>query len=90
MAGQFKDFGPRVREVRHGDALEIAGFSVHVHGQDHALIHRDIPVVENRGFLVDADLFHPGVTLVSPAPEVLNFALGSRRKSAAGRSGRTC
>jgi L-ascorbate metabolism protein UlaG (beta-lactamase superfamily) len=75
VAGQFKDFGARVREVRHGDALEIAGFSVHVHGQDHALIHRDIPVVENRGFLVDGDLFHPGDSLTVPDEPVSTLLL---------------
>ena len=43
-----------------GDALEVAGYSVHVYGVDHALIHQDIPLVVNTGFLVEAELFHPG------------------------------
>src|ERR1700760_2668272 len=29
---QFADFGDRVRTVNEGDALDVAGFSVHVYG----------------------------------------------------------
>src|SRR5260370_13387168 len=72
---QFKDFGDRVHEVRSGNALEIAGFSVHVHGQDHALIHRDIPRAANSGFLVDGDLFHPGDSLTVPGDPVSTLLL---------------
>ena len=53
ICAQFAEFGDRVHEVKHGDALEVAGFDVHVYGVDHALIHPDIPLVVNTGFLVD-------------------------------------
>jgi L-ascorbate metabolism protein UlaG (beta-lactamase superfamily) len=70
VATQFGEFGHRVHEVRHGDAPEVAGFSVHVYGQDHALIHQDIPRVINTGFLVDGDLFHPGDSFTIPEDPV--------------------
>ncbi len=70
VAAQFREFGDRVHEVSHGDALEVAGFSVHVYGQDHALIHADIPLVINTGFLVDGDLFHPGDSFTIPEDPV--------------------
>jgi L-ascorbate metabolism protein UlaG (beta-lactamase superfamily) len=70
ICAQFTDFGDRVREVRHGDALEVAGFSVHVYGVDHALIHKDIPLVVNTGFLVEGNLFHPGDSLTIPEEPV--------------------
>jgi L-ascorbate metabolism protein UlaG (beta-lactamase superfamily) len=70
VAAQFREFGGRVHEVRHGDALEVAGFSVHVYGQDHALIHQDIPRITNTGFLVDGDLFHPGDSFTIPEDPV--------------------
>jgi len=70
VAAQFREFGDRVHEVRHGDAPEVAGFSVHVYGQDHALIHEDIPRVTNTGFLVDGDLFHPGDSFTIPEDPV--------------------
>jgi len=70
VAGQFREFGDRVHEVSHGDALEVAGFSVHVYGEEHALIHKDIPLVINNGFLVDGDLFHPGDSFTIPEDPV--------------------
>ena len=50
ICAQFVEFGDRVHEVKHGDALQVAGFDVHVYGVDHALIHPDIPLVVNTGF----------------------------------------
>ena len=66
VAVQFSEFGDRVHEVQHGDALDIAGFGVHVYGTEHALIHDDIPLVTNTGFLIDGDLFHPGDSFTVP------------------------
>jgi L-ascorbate metabolism protein UlaG (beta-lactamase superfamily) len=75
VCAQFSDFGGRVREVRHGDALEIAGFSVHVYGEKHALIHRDIPLVDNSCFLVDGEVFHPGDSFTVPEDRVSTLLL---------------
>jgi L-ascorbate metabolism protein UlaG (beta-lactamase superfamily) len=70
IGAQFAEFGDRVHEVRHGDALDVAGFSVHVYGVDHALIHPDIPLVVNTGFLVEGELFHPGDSYTVPEEPV--------------------
>ena len=70
ICAQFTEFGDRVHEVGHGDALEVAGFSVHVYGVDHALIHPDIPIVVNTGFLIDSELFHPGDSFTIPEDPV--------------------
>jgi L-ascorbate metabolism protein UlaG (beta-lactamase superfamily) len=75
VADQFKDFGDRVHQVRHGDALAIAGFDVHVYGEKHALIHQDIPLVENTGFMVDGSLFHPGDSFTVPEDPVETLLL---------------
>jgi len=75
ITAQFAEFGDRVHETRHGDALSVAGFEVHVYGRDHALIHRDIPLVVNTGFLVDGDLFHPGDSLTVPEEPVRTLLL---------------
>jgi len=75
VCAQFTDFGDRVHEVRHGDALSVAGFSVHVHGVDHAPIHKDIPIVVNTGFLVEGDLFHPGDSYTVPEEPVRTLLL---------------
>ena len=75
VADQFKDVGDRVHEVRHGDALTIAGFDVHVYGEKHALIHREIPLMENTGFVVDGSLFHPGDSFTVPEDPVQTLLL---------------
>jgi L-ascorbate metabolism protein UlaG (beta-lactamase superfamily) len=75
ITAQFTEFGGRVHETRHGDALSVAGFDVHVYGRDHALIHRDIPLVLNTGFLVNGDLFHPGDSFTVPEDPVRTLLL---------------
>ncbi|MEU6746304.1 MBL fold metallo-hydrolase [Spirillospora sp. NPDC046719] len=54
------DHGGRVRAVASGDALSIGDFAVTVHGERHAVIHPDIPIVANTGYLIDGRLYHPG------------------------------
>lgn len=61
-----EQFGDRARQVGPGDAPQIAGFSVHAHGEQHAVIHPDIPVVANTGFLIDGEVFHPGDAFTIP------------------------
>ena len=85
IRAQFGEFGDRVHEVQHGDALEVAGFSVHVYGVDHALIHRDIPLVVNTGFLVEGELFHPGDSYTVPEDPVSDAAPPDQRPLAEGR-----
>ena len=46
--------------VAAGDELSVGPFGVTVHGRDHAVIHPDIPVIPNVGYLVDGSLYHPG------------------------------
>jgi L-ascorbate metabolism protein UlaG (beta-lactamase superfamily) len=70
LAGQFAEFGARVHALDEGDAVEVAGFSVHVYGARHALVHQDIPIVANAGFLIDGTVFHPGDALTVPDQEV--------------------
>ena len=67
---QFGDFGDRVHRVKAGDAVDVAGFSVHVYGREHALLHRDIPVIPNTGFLFDGTVFHPGDSYTVPEADV--------------------
>jgi L-ascorbate metabolism protein UlaG (beta-lactamase superfamily) len=70
VAGQFAGFGDRVRAVAHGDEFTAAGFAVRVYGSQHAVVHPDIPVIANVGFLVDGEVFHPGDALTVPEDPV--------------------
>jgi L-ascorbate metabolism protein UlaG (beta-lactamase superfamily) len=75
VAGQLEGLGGRVHVVGHGDAVSVAGFDVHVHGELHAQIHPEIPRVKNVGFLVDGQVFHPGDALTVPDEPVATLLL---------------
>lgn len=63
VAAQFSDLDGQVHPVAHGDTFTAAGFDVHVYGEKHAVIYRDIPIIANTGFAVDGEVFHPGDAL---------------------------
>src|SRR4051812_35358807 len=73
VAKDLEDLGGRVRAVGEGDSLTIAGFEVAVAGQRHEVVHPDVPPVENVGFLIDGEVFHPGdaFTVLNDVPTLL-------------------
>jgi L-ascorbate metabolism protein UlaG (beta-lactamase superfamily) len=75
VAEQLDGPAGRVHVVGHGDAVTVAGFEVHVHGELHAVIHPDIPRIKNVGFLVDGQVFHPGDALTVPEEPVPTLLL---------------
>jgi L-ascorbate metabolism protein UlaG (beta-lactamase superfamily) len=70
VASQFADLSDRVHPVTHGDTFSAAGFDVHVYGSEHAVLHQDIPVIANVGFMLDGEVFHPGDALTVPEDRV--------------------
>lgn len=70
VAGQFPDTAARVHVVDHGDTFTAAGFDVHVYGSEHAVLHQDIPMIANVGFMIDGEVFHPGDALTVPEDPV--------------------
>ncbi|MDF2049731.1 MBL fold metallo-hydrolase [Arthrobacter sp. Cr_A7] len=56
----------RVNAVQPGTAFEAAGFAFRSFGGQHALIHPQIPVVANIGYLIDENVYHPGDSFVIP------------------------
>ncbi|WP_433328543.1 MBL fold metallo-hydrolase [Spirillospora sp. CA-294931] len=75
VAGSLADLGGRVHEVGHGDSVDVAGFEVHVYGEDHEILHPDVPPIPNTGFLVDGQVFHPGDALTVPDEPVPTLCL---------------
>jgi L-ascorbate metabolism protein UlaG (beta-lactamase superfamily) len=75
VAAQLEGLGQRLHVVGDGDALEVAGFVVHVHGEHHAVIHPEIPRIRNIGFLVAGQVFHPGDALTVPDEPVPTLLL---------------
>jgi L-ascorbate metabolism protein UlaG (beta-lactamase superfamily) len=79
VAAQIRDQAPDVAErvtvVSPGQSFDV-GVAVEVVGEQHAVIHPEIPRVANSGYQVTVDgttVFHPGDSLTLPpiAPDVL-------------------
>jgi len=71
------DVAERIMVVRPGDRLEVAGVSVEVVGEKHAVIHPDYDRFDNSGYLLEAGgrgLYHPGNAL-SPPPRAVDVLL---------------
>ena len=62
--------GVEVEVVADGQELDAGGVGVRVAGRDHAVIHPDIPVVPNVGYLIGGRLFHPGDAFTQPGEPV--------------------
>jgi L-ascorbate metabolism protein UlaG (beta-lactamase superfamily) len=56
----------RIHTVEPGTSFEAAGFNVRSFGGQHALIHPQIPLVANIGYLVDGNVYHPGDSFIIP------------------------
>ena len=60
LAGLFAAHEDQFTAVAAGVELTLGSFAVTVHGSEHAVIHPDIPVIANVGYLIDGSLYHPG------------------------------
>ena len=75
VAAQLDGPAGRVHVVGDGDAVEVAGFDVTVHGELHAEIHPEVPRIGNVGFLVGGVVFHPGDAFTVPGEPVATLLL---------------
>ena len=66
LRGKAPDAGSRIHAAAAGEDFETAGFAVRTYGGQHALIHPQIPVVANVGYLVDGNVYHPGDSFAIP------------------------
>src|SRR5262245_33339234 len=69
-ADALGEAGVEVEVVHDGDELGIGGMGVRIVGRDHAVIHADLPVIPNVGYLVGGRLFHPGDSFTLPGQPV--------------------
>jgi L-ascorbate metabolism protein UlaG (beta-lactamase superfamily) len=72
-AAQFADVTPVV--ASEGEHFDVGGLAVEVLGRDHAVIHPDIPIVPNVGYLLGGRLFHPGDALTVPSRRIEVLAI---------------
>lgn len=66
LRGKAPETAGRIHTVAAGESFEVAGFAVRSFGGQHALIHPQIPVVANVGYLVDSNIYHPGDSFAIP------------------------
>ena len=55
-----------VQVVKDGDTVEVEPFTLRFFGSRHAVIHESIPVPDNVGVLVNAELYYPGDSFTVP------------------------
>jgi L-ascorbate metabolism protein UlaG (beta-lactamase superfamily) len=67
--GILAEQGISATAARQGDQLDV-GLGVAVYGVDHAVIHPEIPLVPNVGYLVGDRFFHPGDSFTVPEADV--------------------
>ena len=73
LRAEAPDVAERVTVVRPGDRLEVAGATVEVIGEKHAVIHPDYPRFDNSGYVLEvggATVYHPGDSLTAPGRSV--------------------
>lgn len=75
LADAFSAHASQVTAVAAGDEFEIGGFTVTVHGATHAVIHPEIPVIPNVGYLIDGAVYHPGDAYFVPEASVSTLLL---------------
>ncbi|QZN84171.1 MBL fold metallo-hydrolase [Cellulomonas sp. C5510] len=56
----------RLHVAAGGDRFTAAGFDVRVTGEQHAVIHPDVPRIANVAYLVEDVLLHPGDSFTPP------------------------
>jgi L-ascorbate metabolism protein UlaG (beta-lactamase superfamily) len=67
--------GGRVHTVSPGEEFTVGGFAVGVSGGRHAVIHCDLPGVDNVGYLIDGAVYHPGDAYAVPPAQVETLLL---------------
>ncbi|MEO9246644.1 MBL fold metallo-hydrolase [Citricoccus nitrophenolicus] len=70
----------RIIATGPGGQFETAGFAVRTVGGQHAVIHPQIPVVANTGYVLDGLVYHPGDSYMvppGPAPDTVLVPLSA-------------
>ena len=70
IVGDDDALASRVHAVTPGEHLDAGGFSVDVVGEEHAVVHPDVPRIANVGYVVDGLVLHPGDALTVPDVDV--------------------
>jgi L-ascorbate metabolism protein UlaG (beta-lactamase superfamily) len=66
IAAALPELGEQVVAVGAGESFDAGGFAVRTFGGQHALIHPQIPMIPNVGYLIDGAVYHPGDSFAVP------------------------
>jgi L-ascorbate metabolism protein UlaG (beta-lactamase superfamily) len=66
LAGVLGEAAEVLDVVAPGESFTAAGVAVRAYGGQHAVIHPDIPVIQNLGYLFNDVVYHPGDSLAVP------------------------
>ncbi len=69
-ADQLTEAGLAHQVAGPGEQLRLGGITVDVIGGDHAVIHPDIPIIPNNGYLFEGSVLHPGDSFTAPPAPV--------------------
>lgn len=67
--------GYETRTVHGGDSFAYEGFDLDFYGDEHAVIHPDIPIAQNVGVLIEDRVYYPGDSFTMPEKLVDTLAL---------------
>lgn len=70
-ADAVRELGAEFQVANPGDAFDLGSSALNVVGGEHAVIHEDIPVIPNVGYIVDHGAFyHPGDSFFVPEQKI--------------------
>ncbi len=52
--------------LEHGAVMEVGSFTLEGTGNEHAMIHPTVPIIQNTGYLINDKIYHPGDFLYTP------------------------
>jgi L-ascorbate metabolism protein UlaG (beta-lactamase superfamily) len=64
-----------IKPVTHGQIIDLGPFHFEFFAGSHAVIHTDIPVIDNIGVLINDTLYYPGDSFILPGKPVDVLAL---------------
>jgi len=70
VTSQLSALGDAVVTIALGDLFEAAGFAVQAVGGEHAEVYNGLPGIANLGYIVDAEVYHPGDAYFVPPARV--------------------
>ncbi len=70
VQAELAPHGLEIEVVEDGQTATVNSFTLKGIGIDHALIHPDVPLAKNTGYIVNDKILHPGDALTVPAQQI--------------------